>query len=74
MAKTAIKAIAWRILAQDKEILKAQTGVVDRFGTERFTSTSIDLLGPYILHLLKKAEQGALDEAIVREERTRLRV
>ncbi|MDP2342799.1 MAG: aromatic ring-hydroxylating dioxygenase subunit alpha [Deltaproteobacteria bacterium] len=66
--------IAWRILAQDKEILKAQTGVVDRFGTERFTSTSIDLLGPYILHLLKKAEQGALDEAIVREERTRLRV
>jgi phenylpropionate dioxygenase-like ring-hydroxylating dioxygenase large terminal subunit len=66
--------IAWRILGQDKEILQAQTAVVDRFGTERFTSTSIDLLGPYILHLLKKAEQGALDEAIVREERTRLRV
>ena len=66
--------IAWRILGQDKEILRAQTGLVDRFGTERFTSTSIDLLGPYILHLLKKAEQGALDEAIVREERTRLRV
>jgi phenylpropionate dioxygenase-like ring-hydroxylating dioxygenase large terminal subunit len=66
--------IAWRILGQDKEILQAQTGVVDRFGTERFSSTSIDLLGPYILHLLKKAEQGSLDEAIVREERTKLRV
>ncbi len=66
--------IAWKILSQDKEILGAQTDVVGRFGGERFTSTSIDLLGPYILHLLKKAEQGALDEAIVREERTRLRV
>lgn len=66
--------IAWRILTQDKEILRAQTELVDRFGTEKFTSTSIDLLGPYILHLLKKAEAGALDEAIVREERTRLRV
>jgi len=66
--------IAWRILGQDKEILRAQTQLVDRFGTERFSSTSIDLLGPYILHLLKKAEQGALDEAIVREERCRIRV
>lgn len=61
--------IAWKILAQDKWILKAQTDVVDRFGTETFSSTSIDLLGPHILHLLKKAEAGALDEAIVREEK-----
>jgi phenylpropionate dioxygenase-like ring-hydroxylating dioxygenase large terminal subunit len=66
--------IAWRILAQDKEILQAQTALVERFGGERFSSTSIDLLGPHILHLLKKAEQGALDEAIVREERFQLRV
>lgn len=66
--------IAWTILGQDKVILKAQTAVVDRFGTERFSSTSIDLLGPYILHLLKKAEAGTLDEAIVREERTKIRV
>lgn len=67
-------AVAWRILAQDKEILEAQTKLVDRFGGDRFSSTSIDLLGPYILHLLKKAEQGQLDTAIVREERQRLRV
>jgi phenylpropionate dioxygenase-like ring-hydroxylating dioxygenase large terminal subunit len=60
--------IAWKILAQDKFILKAQTELVDRFGTETFSSTPIDLLGPHILHLLKKAEAGALDEAIVREE------
>ncbi len=66
--------IAWRILAQDKEILEAQTKLVDRFGGDRFSSTAIDLLGPYILHLLKKAEQGTLDTAIVREERQRLRV
>lgn len=66
--------LAWRILGQDKEILKAQTDLVDRFGSERFSSTPIDLLGPYILHLLKKAEQGSLDDAIVREERQRIRV
>ena len=66
--------IAWRILAQDKEILEAQTKLVDRFGGDRFSSTTIDLLGPYILHLLKKAEQGQLEAAIVREERQRLRV
>jgi phenylpropionate dioxygenase-like ring-hydroxylating dioxygenase large terminal subunit len=65
--------IAWKILQQDKWILKAQTELVDRFGTETFSSTSIDLLGPHILHLLKKAEAGALDEAIVREERFQLR-
>lgn len=66
--------IAWRILGQDKEILEAQTQLVERFGGDRFSSTSIDLLGPYILHLLKKAEQGQLDDAIVREERVKLRV
>jgi phenylpropionate dioxygenase-like ring-hydroxylating dioxygenase large terminal subunit len=66
--------VAWRILAQDKEILEAQTKLVDRFGQDRFTSTSIDLLGPFILHLLKKAEAGQLADAIVREERFRLRV
>ena len=65
--------IVWRVLDQDKVILQAQTELIDRFGTERFTSTPIDLLGPHILHLLKKAEQGALDEAVVREERTRIR-
>ena len=60
--------IAWKILQQDKWILQAQTAVVDAFGTETFSSTPIDLLGPHILHLLKKAEAGALDDAIVREE------
>jgi phenylpropionate dioxygenase-like ring-hydroxylating dioxygenase large terminal subunit len=65
--------IAWRILWQDNWILSAQTRVVDRFGSEKFSSTPIDVLGPHILHLLKKAEQGALDDAIVREERTTMR-
>lgn len=64
--------IAHRILKQDAEILRAQTELVDRFGQETFTSTPIDLLGPHILHLLKKAEAGDLDSAIVREETVRL--
>jgi phenylpropionate dioxygenase-like ring-hydroxylating dioxygenase large terminal subunit len=64
--------VALKILAQDKWMLKAQTDVIARFGTETFSSTSIDLLGPHILHLLKKHEAGALDEAIVREETFRI--
>lgn len=65
---------AFRILKQDKVILQAQTELVDRFGSETFTSTAIDLLGPHILHLLKKAEAGDLDNAIVRDETVRLLV
>jgi phenylpropionate dioxygenase-like ring-hydroxylating dioxygenase large terminal subunit len=65
---------AYRIVKQDKVVLRAQTEIVDRFGTETFTSTPIDLLGPYILHLLKKAESGDLDGAIVREETTKIMV
>jgi phenylpropionate dioxygenase-like ring-hydroxylating dioxygenase large terminal subunit len=68
------KPIADRIFEQDREILEAQTDLVDRFGVEKFSSTPIDLLGPHMLHLLKKAELGKLDEAIVRTERTRMRV
>lgn len=64
--------IAWKILAQDKWILQAQTELVDRFGSETFSSTPIDLLGPHILHLLKKAEAGALEDAIVRDEHFKL--
>jgi phenylpropionate dioxygenase-like ring-hydroxylating dioxygenase large terminal subunit len=60
--------IVWRILQQDKEMLALQTHTIDGFGTEKFSSTPIDLLGPHILHLLKKAEAGALDDAVVRDE------
>ncbi len=65
---------AFHILKQDKEILRAQTAVVNRFGTETFSSTAIDLLGPHILHLLKKAEADDLDHAIEREETVHLLV
>jgi phenylpropionate dioxygenase-like ring-hydroxylating dioxygenase large terminal subunit len=68
-----IMPIAWKILWQDTWILEAQTDVVDRFGTETFSSTPIDLLGPHILHLLKKAEAGATEDAIQREERISMR-
>jgi phenylpropionate dioxygenase-like ring-hydroxylating dioxygenase large terminal subunit len=65
---------AFQIVKQDKVILRAQTEVVDRFGTETFSSTAIDLLGPHILHLLKKAEARDLDSAIVRDETVKLMV
>ena len=66
--------VALRIVGQDKWILEKQTELVDRLGSESFSSTPIDLLGPHILHLLKKAEANALDDAVVREEQTTLMV
>jgi phenylpropionate dioxygenase-like ring-hydroxylating dioxygenase large terminal subunit len=64
--------VALRILAQDREILEAQTRTVAMFHGERMSSTPIDLLGPHVLHLLKRAEQDKLSEAVVRTERSQL--
>jgi phenylpropionate dioxygenase-like ring-hydroxylating dioxygenase large terminal subunit len=64
--------VALRILAQDREILEAQTDTIAKFGGERMSSTAIDLLGPHVLHLLKRAEQDKLSDAVVRTERSQL--
>jgi phenylpropionate dioxygenase-like ring-hydroxylating dioxygenase large terminal subunit len=64
--------VALHILSQDRDMLEAQTRAVAAFGHEKMSSTPIDLLGPHVLHLLKKAEAGALDDAVVRTERGEL--
>jgi phenylpropionate dioxygenase-like ring-hydroxylating dioxygenase large terminal subunit len=46
------------ILAQDVEILRAQTRQIERFGGESYRSTELDLMGPEILRMLRQAERG----------------
>ncbi|MCA9530959.1 MAG: aromatic ring-hydroxylating dioxygenase subunit alpha [Myxococcales bacterium] len=57
----AVKPLAMRVLRQDVAILGAQTAAVRRFGGERYASTEIDVLGPHIDKLLRRAAAGARD-------------
>ncbi len=53
-----VRPVALRIFAQDAVVLNKQTESIQRFGGEHYASTEIDVLGPHILHLLRKAERG----------------
>ena len=59
--KPVVMPIVRKILDQDAVILREQTATIKRFGREQFVSTSVDLLGPHILKLLRQAERGELD-------------
>jgi len=50
--------VARRILAQDRWILSRQTASVRSFGGEQYVSTGVDVLGPEIWRILKRAELG----------------
>jgi hypothetical protein len=52
------KPLIMSIFRQDARILHHQAGTIKRFGGEQFLSTEIDLLGPEILRLLRRAERG----------------
>ena len=56
-----VQPIALYIFSQDVEVLRLQTERMAEMG-DRFVSTEVDLLGPHIARLLKRAEEGALDE------------
>ncbi len=58
----ALKPLGLRIFGQDAEILTLQTDAIARFGDEAYASTEIDLLGPHILKLLKRAEREDLGD------------
>jgi phenylpropionate dioxygenase-like ring-hydroxylating dioxygenase large terminal subunit len=53
--------IADRILRQDAWVLRHQTDNVRRFGGEAYASTPIDVLGPHILRLMRRAARGEVD-------------
>jgi hypothetical protein len=62
-----------RILRQDADALARQTERARSLGGERYASTELDLLGPAIWHLLRRAEHadqldtGEATPATVRE-------
>ncbi len=62
-----IEPIVRSILKQDAWVLREQSDAVRRFGGERHTNTDIDLLGPDIWHLLRKAERGEVATPASRE-------
>ncbi|HEY5959605.1 MAG TPA: aromatic ring-hydroxylating dioxygenase subunit alpha, partial [Polyangiaceae bacterium] len=53
-----LERVAMRIFGQDARIVSQQTRNVERFGGEQYTHTELDLMGPAVWRLLKRAEQG----------------
>ncbi|HEV7862143.1 MAG TPA: aromatic ring-hydroxylating dioxygenase subunit alpha [Acidimicrobiia bacterium] len=77
LIKTLLPPLARLIFAQDARILRRQAETIERFGGEQFASTEIDVLGPGILRLLRRAERGEPDDPSddpPPERRLRLRV
>jgi phenylpropionate dioxygenase-like ring-hydroxylating dioxygenase large terminal subunit len=58
LIKLVLNPVAMKIFAQDAVMLKQQTDTIHRFGGENYTSTEIDLMGPQIWRLLRRAEEG----------------
>ncbi len=56
--KPVLDPVAMKIFSQDAEMLEVQTRAIHRFGGEHYTSTELDLMGPQILRLMRRAEQG----------------
>lgn len=62
LVRPLVTPVAALIFRQDARILRLQTENVARFGGERFASTEIDVLGPHIERLLRRAERGEAPE------------
>jgi phenylpropionate dioxygenase-like ring-hydroxylating dioxygenase large terminal subunit len=58
LVRMVLERVAMRIFRQDAFIVKAQADAVRRFGSERYASTELDLLGAQIARLLRRAEKG----------------
>ncbi|MEM9697067.1 MAG: aromatic ring-hydroxylating dioxygenase subunit alpha, partial [Myxococcota bacterium] len=56
--KPILEPVAQMIFAQDAAMLKKQTAAIRRFGGEDYTSTEIDILGPQIARLMRRAAEG----------------
>jgi phenylpropionate dioxygenase-like ring-hydroxylating dioxygenase large terminal subunit len=69
----AVGPIARRILDQDARMVARQHDTIRAFGGERFANTPIDVLGPHILRLLRRAERDeSLDTSAEADERVTL--
>jgi phenylpropionate dioxygenase-like ring-hydroxylating dioxygenase large terminal subunit len=58
-----VQPVALYIFSQDAVVLERQTAAIHQFGEEAYASTDVDLLGPHILRLMRRAERGESGEA-----------
>ena len=63
LLKPFVQPLAMRIFQQDAVVLELQTNSMRHFGSARYVSTEVDLLGPHILRLLHRAASGAIEPA-----------
>lgn len=62
LLRPVLERVAMRIFQQDARMLNEQTRNIERFGGERFANSELDMMGPAVWHLLRRAEAGALQE------------
>lgn len=62
LVKLVVQPIALRIFGQDVTMLRRQVESVGQAGEERYLSTEIDILGPHIQALMRRAAKGRLGE------------
>jgi phenylpropionate dioxygenase-like ring-hydroxylating dioxygenase large terminal subunit len=58
LARPLLAPLARHVLDQDARMLAAQADAIDRFGGEAPAHTELDVLGPHVWHLLRRAERG----------------
>jgi len=58
LLRPAVQPIALWIFGQDRVVLQQQTRNMHAFGEQRYVSTELDLLGPHIHALLRRAADG----------------
>ncbi|MBM4376325.1 MAG: aromatic ring-hydroxylating dioxygenase subunit alpha [Deltaproteobacteria bacterium] len=58
LVRLVLEPVAMRIFAQDAVMLAHQAEAARRFGGEHYMSTELDLMGPQIARLLRRAELG----------------
>ena len=57
VVRAAVTPVVDLILRQDARVLAAQADNVARFGGERFANTPVDVLGPHVQRLVRRAER-----------------
>ncbi|MCO4745847.1 MAG: aromatic ring-hydroxylating dioxygenase subunit alpha [Proteobacteria bacterium] len=58
----ALKPLGLKVFQQDAEILDRMTETTQHYGEEVYASTDVDLLGPHILKLMRRAAKGELGD------------
>ncbi|MFT4627291.1 MAG: phenylpropionate dioxygenase-like ring-hydroxylating dioxygenase large terminal subunit [Myxococcota bacterium] len=58
-----VQPLALYIFGQDQSVLGSQTDSIHAFGSMSYASSDIDVLGPHILKLMRRAERGQLGDS-----------